>query len=335
MRLGQKIADLRKKNNLSQEGLAEKMNVSRQAVSKWESEQSIPDIEKIVNLSELFGVTTDYLLKSGEPSFELKNEDINDKDKLPILSDELVKKYLTASRKSAKFRALAIALIIFDLACICFTRALRYSLDTKYFLEKYGDRLTSIVSTIGYILFIITIAIAAGLFVYSIMNVRECKQLKMQNFDVREEKKKLEATIKTFHKNNDKYLVLASILAVLSIIGPIMESTSVLSGIEPLITRGISLSIFSVALYFFNFYLFQRNYLSILIKHKKHLPIKLHRLFVYGSWIYVFCVLGIFYITTRLPDGLYIPFFNPTLFIDFSIIVYCLFTYFFIKEKAE
>lgn len=55
MRLGQKIADLRKKNNLSQEGLAEKMNVSRQAVSKWESEQSIPDIEKIVNLSKLFG----------------------------------------------------------------------------------------------------------------------------------------------------------------------------------------------------------------------------------------------------------------------------------------
>jgi transcriptional regulator with XRE-family HTH domain len=103
MRLGQKIADLRKKNNLSQESLAEKMNVSRQAVSKWESEQSIPDIEKIVNLSELFGVTTDYLLKSGEPSFELKNEDINDKDKLPVLSDELVKKYLTASRKSAKF----------------------------------------------------------------------------------------------------------------------------------------------------------------------------------------------------------------------------------------
>lgn len=44
MRLGQKIADLRKKNNLSQESLAEKMNVSRQAVSKWESEQSIPDI---------------------------------------------------------------------------------------------------------------------------------------------------------------------------------------------------------------------------------------------------------------------------------------------------
>lgn len=61
MKLGQKIAELRKKSGLSQETLAEKMNVSRQAVSKWESNQSIPDIEKIVDLSELFGVTTDYL----------------------------------------------------------------------------------------------------------------------------------------------------------------------------------------------------------------------------------------------------------------------------------
>ena len=65
MKLGQKIAELRKKSGLSQEALAEKMNVSRQAVSKWESNQSIPDIEKIVDLSELFGVTTDYLLKNG------------------------------------------------------------------------------------------------------------------------------------------------------------------------------------------------------------------------------------------------------------------------------
>ena len=47
MRLGQKIAELRKKDHLFQEDLAEKMNVSRQAVSKWESEQLIPDIEKL------------------------------------------------------------------------------------------------------------------------------------------------------------------------------------------------------------------------------------------------------------------------------------------------
>lgn len=146
MRLGQKIADLRKKNNLSQEGLAEKMNVSRQAVSKWESEQSIPDIEKIVNLSELFGVTTDYLLKSGEPSFELKNEDINDKDKLPVLSDELVKKYLAASQKSSKLRALAIALIIFSPVWLCFACILSIFFDHD---SHYETPLTFTISLNG------------------------------------------------------------------------------------------------------------------------------------------------------------------------------------------
>lgn len=63
MILADKIIMLRKKNGWSQEELAEKMNVSRQAVSKWEGAQTIPDLEKILQLSTLFGVTTDYLLK--------------------------------------------------------------------------------------------------------------------------------------------------------------------------------------------------------------------------------------------------------------------------------
>lgn len=63
MILADKIIKERKKLGLSQEELAEKMNVSRQAVSKWESNQSVPEIDKILQLSELFGVTTDYLLK--------------------------------------------------------------------------------------------------------------------------------------------------------------------------------------------------------------------------------------------------------------------------------
>lgn len=63
MILADKIARLRKKNGWSQEELAEKMNVSRQAVSRWESAQTVPDLEKILMLGDLFGVTTDYLLK--------------------------------------------------------------------------------------------------------------------------------------------------------------------------------------------------------------------------------------------------------------------------------
>ena len=63
MILADKIIELRKQNGWSQEDLAEKMDVSRQAISKWEGAQSVPDMGRIVRLSELFGVSTDYLLK--------------------------------------------------------------------------------------------------------------------------------------------------------------------------------------------------------------------------------------------------------------------------------
>ena len=63
MTIGQRIAALRKQAGLSQEALAAQLNVSRQSVSKWESAQSMPDIDKILQLSSLFSVTTDCLLK--------------------------------------------------------------------------------------------------------------------------------------------------------------------------------------------------------------------------------------------------------------------------------
>ncbi|HBH93885.1 MAG TPA: XRE family transcriptional regulator, partial [Bacteroides sp.] len=63
MILADKIINLRKKNGWSQEELAERLGVSRQSVSKYEGAQSVPDLDKILKLSEIFGVTTDYLIK--------------------------------------------------------------------------------------------------------------------------------------------------------------------------------------------------------------------------------------------------------------------------------
>lgn len=80
MILADKIIRLRKKNGWSQEELADKMNVSRQAVSKWEAAQTTPDLEKILQLGNLFGVTTDYLLKD-----ELVDEEfVEGVDETPI-----------------------------------------------------------------------------------------------------------------------------------------------------------------------------------------------------------------------------------------------------------
>lgn len=86
MILADKIIRLRKKNGWSQEELAAKMNVSRQAVSKWEGAQTIPDLEKILALGSLFGVTTDYLLKD-----EIENEEFTEEN-----NDTSVKKVTLA-----------------------------------------------------------------------------------------------------------------------------------------------------------------------------------------------------------------------------------------------
>lgn len=61
--LSEKLYKLRKKSGLSQEQLAEQLNVSRQAISKWEQGTAVPESEKLISISDYFGVTVDYLLK--------------------------------------------------------------------------------------------------------------------------------------------------------------------------------------------------------------------------------------------------------------------------------
>ena len=64
MTLGEKIQSLRKQHGMSQEQLADTLNVSRQAVSKWETDESQPDIDRLVEISSIFNVSTDYLIKN-------------------------------------------------------------------------------------------------------------------------------------------------------------------------------------------------------------------------------------------------------------------------------
>ncbi len=110
MILADKITNLRKKNGWSQEELAEKMQVSRQAVSKWEGAQTVPDLEKILALSKLFGVTTDYLLKD-----EIEDEEFTDEpDRVPVkrISLALANEFLEWRRRAAKRIAVATLLCI-------------------------------------------------------------------------------------------------------------------------------------------------------------------------------------------------------------------------------
>ena len=111
MILADKIIRLRKKNGWSQEELADKMNVSRQAVSKWESAQTIPDLEKILQLGTLFGVTTDYLLKDEIEEEESSNDDSSDTT-VKKISIEEANTYLEQRKRASWLIALATFLCI-------------------------------------------------------------------------------------------------------------------------------------------------------------------------------------------------------------------------------
>ena len=111
MILADKIIRLRKKLGWSQEELAEKMNVSRQAVSKWEGAQTIPDLGKVLQLSQLFGVTTDYLLKDEIENEEL-NGDISSDTAVKRISIEEANAYIEQRKKASWRIALATFLCI-------------------------------------------------------------------------------------------------------------------------------------------------------------------------------------------------------------------------------
>ena len=112
MILADKIIDLRKKAGWSQEELAEKLGVSRQSVSKWEGAQSIPDMNKILQLSELFGVSTDYLLKDSMEAAETVPSQDTDAEDATFVSMEEANAFLSYKAESAPRMALGVLLCI-------------------------------------------------------------------------------------------------------------------------------------------------------------------------------------------------------------------------------
>ncbi|MBQ7755575.1 MAG: helix-turn-helix transcriptional regulator [Clostridia bacterium] len=112
MILADKIIDLRKKAGWSQEELAEKLDVSRQSVSKWEGAQSIPDMNKILQLSELFGVSTDYLLKDSMEAAETVPSQDTDAEDATFVSMEEANAFLSYKAESAPRIALGVLLCI-------------------------------------------------------------------------------------------------------------------------------------------------------------------------------------------------------------------------------
>ncbi len=117
MILADKIIDLRKKNGWSQEELAEQLGVSRQTVSKWEGAQSVPDMGRVVQMSTLFGVSTDYLLKD---DMELPEPTAGAQPEAPerSVNMEEANEFLRVKAVNARCVALGVLLCVLSPVCL-------------------------------------------------------------------------------------------------------------------------------------------------------------------------------------------------------------------------
>ena len=160
--ISEKIADLRRQAGWSQEELAERLDVSRQSVSKWESGASLPEVDKIVAMSRLFGVSTDFLLKeeAGPETAEIEAvepEPEVDEHGLQILGAADVNRYLENRRQCAPQMAFATALCV---ACAAPLVALQGFTGTLFGLVS-----ENLVNALGVTLLLVMVAAAVGIYI--------------------------------------------------------------------------------------------------------------------------------------------------------------------------
>lgn len=199
MILADKIINLRKKSGMSQEDLAGKLNVSRQSISKWESAQSIPDLDKIIQLSIIFGVSTDFLLKDeiemedAYVEIDVDQENDNKRVTLEMANDFINKRYKNAFRI-----AWGVLLCILSPVTLILLSGL---------CEYYHILSEEIALSIGLTTLFILVAIAVSLFIISGNNTREYEFITTKAFEteygvsgmVRQRKKEFQNTYNNFN----------------------------------------------------------------------------------------------------------------------------------------
>lgn len=185
MILADKIIDLRKKAGWSQEELAAQLGVTRQSVSKWEGAQSMPDMEKILQMSRLFGVTTDYLLKdeietTQQPGSCVQAEDaaVSLEEQPRVLrrvSMEEAAQYLTLRQTAAPKMAIATFLCIVSPICLILFGGLSEA-------SRFGIS-ENMAAGLGLCILLCLVASAVAVFISCAGKVREYEFLETEPFE--------------------------------------------------------------------------------------------------------------------------------------------------------
>ena len=205
-----KLIDLRKKNGWSQEELAEKLNVSRQAVSKWEGAQSVPDMGRIIQLSELFGVSTDYLLKDELEQAEPSGEDAPESLSRTVSLEE-ANAFLDVKEGNSRRVALAVMLCILSPVALILLGSAQ-STGLLAWSEKAA-------AGVGLVVLMLMIIPAVGLFIISNLRISPYEYLEREPVEtlygvsgmVRDRREK-------FRPLHARYLIIGVMLCIASTI---------------------------------------------------------------------------------------------------------------------
>lgn len=216
MILADKIIELRKKSGLSQEELAEKMNVSRQSVSKWEGAQSIPDLDKIIALSKIFGVSTDYLLKDDFECEEYLPAEDADAPSLRKVSMEEANRFLRLNEKCAPRTAFGVMLCILSPVLLIILAGI-----SDYRPNFFGDFTVTenFAGGVGCVIMFLIIAAAVTIFITTGQKLKDFEYLEKENIDTEYGVSGMaKERRETYQSKHTTSLILGTVICIISIV---------------------------------------------------------------------------------------------------------------------
>ena len=211
MTFSEKISALRKQKGWSQEELAEKLMVTRQAVSKWESAQSMPDLDKLVQLSEALGVSTDYLLKDEQAQSAPVPATAEQTVKPRRVTQEEARRYLQLQTAAIPKTTLGVALCVWSPIALIALPVLRSTLNWGFPEE--------ICSGIGLCVLLVMVAAGVALLLTASGKLREFEYLEREPIETdngtREQALHMQREMASFCTRQNTIGVVLCILSVL------------------------------------------------------------------------------------------------------------------------
>lgn len=238
MELSEKIIYLRKKTGWSQEQLADQLDISRQSVSKWESGTSVPELDKIIKISDIFNVSTDYLLKEDitEPGPEKRMDSCEDRlQQAEFQSEETAQQtehrvssqeadsYINLVREVASRMALGVVLCIWSPICLLFLGGLS---------EYKGNLTENAACGIGLCVLLLFVAAGAGILTFYGMKLSKYEYLEKENIRISEDVRRIISAKKEEYAPVYSKSVVVGILLCISSVIPLMMSSFFVTGKE-------------------------------------------------------------------------------------------------------